>query len=527
MDINTQILDAVLRKYAKSDKELYSSVENMSEEEFKEKLKELNLSDFTKRDFFFWELQLVVEKCVFEQGGSDDNERLGEMVVKSWNEANELKINQSLALSFIYSVNLKFLNNRKAFISICDGDFQSYKTFNNKPRLFNDLLVRFLTCVSGKQQYNLVLPTIEQIMPSLFEGISKSDYRESVTRVGFQHRKGLNFGKMNAYRKIVGVHNLVYAEGMKSILLDALNEIEESEVLSMLKHRLNSVVEIENQNDSDEDFGVDDLLDKHAPEVNVPNSFAPKKEGDSANEVVEAVESVAVKESTPLTDEIEEQAEPLIDESVVVGGIVEVDTKEEPPVQEGESKEEPENEIVTALENALSAVQAAIVKVSELPNTQSFAAQESNQRQLKIAEEEIDRLKLALQQEKEKVELTEEKAFAKVLNAIGGESSNYLLSDLFEESQGKAPSNPNISAGRLINFFSSLSLAIGLEEHSNNYELGGVFTVHKDKLIKNYRIDGPVVSQNDSIQVKLLKYGWTINGKVVVQPLVTEVKEEV
>ncbi|MEM5672978.1 hypothetical protein AAHB54_23885 [Bacillus cereus] len=53
MDMNTQILDAVLRKYAKSDKELYSSVENMSEEEFKEKLKELNLSDFTKRDFFF------------------------------------------------------------------------------------------------------------------------------------------------------------------------------------------------------------------------------------------------------------------------------------------------------------------------------------------------------------------------------------------------------------------------------------------------------------------------------------------
>ncbi len=210
-----------------------------------------------------------------------------------------------------------------------------------------------------------------------------------------------------------------------------------------------------------------------------------------------------------------------------MGGIVEVDTKEEPPVQEGESKEEPENEIVTALENALSAVQAAIVKVSELPNTQSFAAQESNQRQLKIAEEEIDRLKLALQQEKEKVELAEEKAFAKVLNAIGGESSNYLLSDLFEESQGKAPGNPNISAGRLINFFSSLSLAIGLEEHSNNYELGGVFTVHKDKLIKNYRIDGPVVSQNDSIQVKLLKYGWTINSKVVVQPLVTEVKEEV
>ncbi|WP_210367768.1 hypothetical protein [Bacillus sp. REN3] len=528
MDINTQILDLVLRKYTKSDKELYSSVENISENEFKEKLKELNLSDYTKRDLFFWELQLVVEKCVFEQGGTDDNERLAEMVVEVWNETHQPKINQSLALSFIYLINLKYPNTRKAFISICDGDFRSYKTFNSsKPRLFNDLLIRFLTCVFVNKQYTHVMPTVEQIMPILFEGTSKADYRESVVRVGFQHKKGLNFGKMNAYRKIFNVNNLVYAEGMKSILLGALNDKEESEALNALKYRLNSVDEIEEQNKSDEDFGVEDLMDKHTPEVNKPDSLDPKIKVVSANEVVKDSESRVVNEEILRSDDIEEQTEASLGEPVFAGGVLDMNTKEELPVLVQDLKDEPHNEIVGALEDALSAVKSAIVKASELQNTQSSVAQDSGQNQLKVAEEEIDRLKQALQQEKEKVALAEEKAFVKVLNAIGGESSNYLLSDLLEESQGKAPSNPNISAGRLINLFSSLSLAIGLEEHSNNYELGSVFAVQKDELIKNYRIDGPVVSQNDFIQVKLLKYGWTLNGKVVVQPLVTEVKEEV
>ncbi|MES9683101.1 hypothetical protein ABWK22_09315 [Gottfriedia acidiceleris] len=522
METNTQILDAVLRKYAKPDKELYSSVENTTVEEFKLKLKEFKLLDYTKRDLFFWELQLVVEKCVFEQGGSDDNERLAETVVNVWNETKELKINQSLALSFIYLINLKFPNTRKAFISICDGDLESYKTFNNKPKLFNDLLVRFLTMICGEQQFNLVLPTVEQVMPLLFKGTSKSDYLDSVTRVGFHYKKGINFGKMNAYRKNVSVHNLVYADGMKLILINALNDVELTEVLSTLKNRLNSIVEPSALNDSDDDFGMDILIDNIALEVNVPNLAVLKKEEDFANEVIQYNESVKYEEHPPLTDEINEPSEQLFDKQIDLDSLEEIDINKELQNQ----LEEPKEELITALENAMSAVQTAIDKASKLPNN-SLVSQESIQSRLKIAEDEIDRLKLALQQEKEKVEKVEEKAFAKVLNAIGGESGNYLLSDLFEESQGKAPSNPNISAGRLINLFSSLSLAIGLEEYSNSYEIGSVFMVHKEELIKNYRIDGPVVSQNDSIQVKLLKYGWTINGIVVVQPLVTEIKEEV
>ncbi|MFK5710518.1 hypothetical protein [Lysinibacillus boronitolerans] len=521
MEINNQILESVLKNYAKSDKELYSSLENVTEEEFKNKLQELNLSEYTKRDSFFWELQILVEKCVIEQGGSDDNERLAEMVVNAWNNTSEPKITQSLALSFIYLINLKFPNTRKSFNSICEGDLQSYKTFNSKSRLFTDLLIRFLTCIFDKQQYNVLLHSVEQAMLLLFEGTSKSDYWDSLNRLGFRNKKGLNFGKMNAYKRDIGLNGLVYAEGIKSILLNVLSETQDSELLISLKNKVTSHAEIEELDDSEDEIVVDDLLDTYTPEVNSPVALVRKEEEEH---FIGEANHVASKVGT--LPSVDEQSKTLENEVLV-------DDTDESGVQKETSNltEEPKSEIVSVLEKAFATVQSALDIASKLPVVENLtkevlSQENSNQHRLKIAGEEIDRLKIALQQEKEKVALAEEKAYAKVLNAIGGESSNYLLSDLFEESQGKTPNNPNISAGRLINLFSSLSLAIGLEEFTNNYEIGDIFSVQKDELIREYRIDGPIDTQCDAVKVKLLKYGWTINNKVVIQPLVTEVKEE-
>jgi hypothetical protein len=533
MDIQSQVLDSVLRKYGKSDKELYTSLENVSEDEFKKELEKLNLSDFTQRNSFYWELQTVVEKCVYEHSGLEDSERMAEIIAETWNQAKEPKISSSVAISFLYKLNLKYPNSRKAFVSVCDGDLQSYKTFNSKSMLFLDLLIRFLTCNTGKQQMFTVLRTVEEVMPRLFDDYSRSDSMDAINRLGFQQRKGrVNYLKMNAYKRSIGIENLVFAEGMKSILLEVLNDVEESETLTVLKHKLTSVIEKELHDELEEDFKVDDLLEEHIAEVNAPTSLEPKKvEASSPNaEIVAPIEEQESVDETAVREEVTDA--PFFNEQVVMGGVGEPSVQAVQEEQKVQKEDEPKKEIISSLEHALAAVQSALDKVSQLTQVQSVAVQEESQlaakeQQLAIAEEEINRLKLALKQEKEKVAQAEEKAYTKILQAIGGENSNYLLSDLFEESQGKVPSNPNISAGRLINLFSSLSLAIGLEEHSNGYELGDTFSVHKDELIKNYRIDGPVVSQEDVIQVKLLKYGWTINGKVVVQPLVTEVKEEV
>jgi hypothetical protein len=523
MNIQTNVLEAVLKKYAKTDKELFTSLENISEDKFVKILEQLNLSSNNKRNAFYWELQVIIEKIVSESSGSEDNERLAETIVENWNKTKEPKISQTIILSFLYTLNLKFPNSRKAFIAVCDGDLQSYKAFNSKPRLFIDLLVRFLACVNIKQQNTNIFRVLEEVTPLLFDDVSKSDYNDSITRLGFRSKKGLNYGKMNAYKKVMGFENLVYAEGMKSILLEVIDGVEETETLAILKEKLNASTVKEEQGETEEDFQVDDLMDKNTPEMH-------KSEVAEQEQTKEpSIDSDVPDKRTDIHTETQNEtpAESNAKESVVMSAVGKVPTRKESESQESDHKDD----IVSLLENALSSIQSVLTQATQLSEvhvkTQQTSQSESNQQKLGIAEEEINRLKLSLQQEKEKVAQVEEKAYTKVLQAIGGESSNYLLSDLFEESQGKAPSNPDISAGRLINLFSSLSLAIGLEEHSNHYELGQTFPVQKKELIKNYRIDSPITNQSEEIQVKLLKYGWSINGKVVVQPLVTEVKGEI
>jgi hypothetical protein len=520
--MNTQqVLEAVLKKHGKKENELFSSLETMNEDTLKNELERLNLSDFKQRNSFYWELQTVVEGCIAEQGGTDDNERLAEAIVEAWNQKKDPKIDQALALSFLYLTNQKFPNSRKAFVSVCEGDIRSYKAFNNKPKLFLDLLIRFFICINGRQQQHFLFKQVNQVMAFLFDEASKWDYRESITRLGFKGEKGLIFGKINAYKKQIGVENLVYAEGMSAILMDVLSESEESEVLTLIRENLTSSLgDIQKQRDTENEFQVDDLLDDHIPGVHTPKFRSAKQEEAS-------IQSVEVEEEAIITEIAEQRSKELAVKQLIANEKI-LNNSMNPSNQTeiNSTQTEVDNNITAMLEHALESVQTVLNQALEVSKLEVKKPIQAEHNRLQIAEDEIDRLKVMLEKEKERVSLAEEKAYVKILNAIGGENANYLLSDLFEESQGKAPTNPNISAGRLINLFSSLSLAIGLEEHSNGYELGCTFSIHKDQLIKNYRIDGPVLSSDEVITVKILKYGWSINGQVVVQPLVTEIKEE-
>ncbi|WP_061810479.1 hypothetical protein [Rossellomorea vietnamensis] len=520
MNTQMQVLEAVLKKHGKRDNELFSSLENVKEDTLKKELERLNLLDYKQRDSFYWELQTMVEACVAEQGGVDDNERLAEAIVEAWNQKRDPKIDQALALSFLYLTNQKFPNSRKAFVSVCDGDIRSYKAFNNKPKLFLDLLIRFLICLNGKPQQQSLFKQADEVMTLLFEESSNWDYRDSINRLGFKGGKGLIFGKINAYKKQIGVENLVYAEGMSSILKDVISENEESEVLTWIREKLTSSGDTIQKQDTEDEFHVDDLLDDHIPGVHTPKFQAAVQEEAS-------IQSVEVEERALITERAEPQTkEPVVNEPI---GNDESQNNSlshlvQPEMNSTQTKAD--SNITAILKHALESVQTVLNQALEVSKQEVKQPIQPEQDRLQIAEDEIDRLKVMLEKEKEKVSLAEEKAYVKILSAIGGENANYLLSDLFEESQGHAPSNPHISAGRLINLFSSLSLAIGLEEHSNGYELGSTFSIHKDHLIKNFRIDGPVLSSDEVITVKLLKYGWSINGQVVVQPLVTEIKEE-
>jgi hypothetical protein len=143
----------------------------------------------------------------------------------------------------------------------------------------------------------------------------------------------------------------------------------------------------------------------------------------------------------------------------------------------------------------------------------------------KRLEDEVDRLSKALQTEREYTTIAVEKTLVQLLSSIGGKDCNYLLSDLYEESEGHLPDSRMISQGRLINLFSALSL-IGIEPFTGFRELNTTYQLHKDELIKSYMLDKPIQTQNEQIPFKITRYGWQYNGKVVIPPLATEMKEE-
>jgi hypothetical protein len=505
MDIKSQVLEAVLRNYGKPEKDLLLSAKNISEEEFRNVLMDLNLKEFNDRNIFYWELQAEAEKQIYENIAIDDSERVSEIIAEAWNQKKDLKVNPSVVLSFLYALNFKFPNSRKAFASVCDGDLQSYKAFNNNnnSKIFIDLLVRYLTCICHPKKLASVRSVLEEIMPRFFENWKKSDNHESFERLGFAYKKNMmSFPQMNKYKRSIGVKDLVFAEGLKGILLEVLKEEEQSDALIELKRLLDP------QNSKDgkvDEFEVENLFANNIPNTVKPNTEEYDNKDEDKNFVQDKAVFVVNEEKAGQTVTIETDEEKLKTKEIISKNI-----------------------IIHSLEQALESLQHAISQVTLLDNEDKAPTLEdtdTNQR-LKIAEEEINRLQVALNAEREKVAQAEEKAYRNVLQAIGGESSNYLLSDLFEESQGIIPDNPNISTGRLVNLFSSLSLAIGLEEFNGGHDLGESFKIQKDELIKNYRIDGPIESHDNEIQVELLKYGWTMNGMVIVQPLVTEVKEE-
>lgn len=495
MNMRTQVLEAVLKTYGKPDRDLYAAIPDLSKEELEQQLKELGLLDRDDRNLFYWQLQSVAEEKVYENITTDDSERIAEIIAEAWNEKHPVKIDSSLAISFLYMIQLKFPNSRKALAYVCEGDLQSYKAFNSKYHLFADLLVRYFVSATSRNNKKKIDLSLEKILGRLFDDVKRGDGMAAFDRAGFTKGKRiLHIPRMNAYQRIVGIEKLSYAKGMAAILLDVLKEDEHFADLQEVRKQSVAILQPQDEdNNNGEDFELHDLMGDHSP-------VEDQKQSE--------------KEVAAVVEEDVEKTKPVVEEAEVEVNGPEVET-------------DPQTELRASLENALQAVEAALQKVDRLPEKSApVQAEPAIDQRLVIAEEEIERLQAALEQEKQRVFEAEEKAYTKILQAIGGEANNYLLSDLFEESLGNIPENQNVSVGRLINLFSSLSLAIGLEEYSGGYDLGEQFTVHKDELIKNYNITGPIETEKDLVTVKLLKYGWKTNGKLIVQPLVEEIKGE-
>lgn len=141
-------------------------------------------------------------------------------------------------------------------------------------------------------------------------------------------------------------------------------------------------------------------------------------------------------------------------------------------------------------------------------------------------EEENKRLVIELEKEKVKAQAAGEESIVNLLNGIAGKSGGYLLSDLLEESRGNLPQERIISTGRLVNLFSMLSL-FGIEEYTAGYQLHEQIIIPRDKLAKTFMISGPIRTDAKEIPVRMIRCGWALNDKVMIQPLVEEIQTNI
>lgn len=494
MAAETLVLNEVVKSSGKEKGKLFTRLEGLSKKDVEDALKSLNIFDFNLRDAFIFQLQTLIENTVYSSENIDSNSELQNDIVAKWNKAHEPAITNEVATIAIQELNLKYPASRKSFKYLSDGLIEDYKLLNGKPQLFVDLLFKVLICITPKKRFVEIISEVEIITCRIFNTIDETEIQQIVKRSNFSFRTRDKkfFPIMSTYHKEVKLEDLVYANGLLDILTNVLDGPQEDEALKSLKDKVEKIIN-KSTNLSEVNEKKSTLIPTQVEEEN----FKEKQIGFK-----EYQEHEKIGEHNIL---IESQKNSM-DESEIV-----------------------DKQIVEELKSSLASFQAALTKIEPiLMNKTLGSVQEKSlsDKRLAVAEDEINRLNMMIKSERERSKKIENESYQKILKAVGSESSNYLLSDLFDESQGNVPENPHISSGRLINFFSALSMEIGLEEYSNGREMNEIFEVNKDELINNYHIDAPVRSSNETIQVQLLKYGWTIDGSIIIRPLVTEIKEE-
>ncbi|MEK5419496.1 hypothetical protein [Paenibacillus sp. FSL L8-0708] len=468
MNTIERVIDFSLKNYGKGSEKILELLAQEFGEETESLLRKVSLYSFDKRNNLYWKLQILCEKTIFENPQIENEDTLISLIKTEWNKLDEpQKLTMDLCANFLSLTKLKYNHARKAFIYICQGDLEGSKLFIPDQRILTELLIRYFVCFLEGENDIQILSLVDEVISWHYTVEETKPAQQYLLGAGFRLKKGKN-GRMAAYKKIINVDGLCFAEGLEKIILESSKHCKPSELMKVF---------------------IDNL------------------HGYSEQGITQTAKNLKIDKG--ITDSLP-YSQTLIgnsDETIDLMGA----TSEEETVEKD-------------LNQALSSIHRAMEKMKSGGNLLLTVLEEEYSNKLEIAEDELKRLNMALEQEKERVRQTEEKVLSNLLKALGGSRGDYLLSDLFEESQGIKPNNPNISTGRLVNLFSNLNLTIGLEEFSNFKEINEIFIVTRAELIKNYETNGPISSDSDEIKVKLLKYGWMLNNRIIIPPLVTEMK---
>ncbi|WP_078544820.1 hypothetical protein [Litchfieldia alkalitelluris] len=435
---------------------------NLSLEEIDEKLKSVDLDKNSKRRIFCWEVQLLAEQMVYENP-SVHNVDLNDLVVKHWNSTHDLKISKEIISEFFDRSLIANDKQKHAFNALCSGSIESYKVYSDEdPTLFSELLIRVLLyLVKGNQ----VKKIYNQLLEHVFDRSALAIGKKTLSRLDFYiytSGKPLVFN-IESLVKNIPLQSAVFADGIISILLPIAEQLkEQEESMQVLYDAL-----INYQSSDEEAEVVTEVAAEEKTDVSVEESHQNDISTSTGHQAVE-------RNELTVQEQIEDYAKKIIDLSSQL-------TQPELPEKE----------------------------VEETENNQLKELELENQRLYRHLER--------LQQEKEQVQY---KKLFDLFDGIAGKKSQYLLSEMFDEITQHDDSS--MLAGKMKNFFNYLRMA-GIEPTTYGLDLGEEFDITKEALKDKFTLTSPLTSQAEKVTIKILKRGWSIEGKTIIFPLAEEV----
>ena len=447
----------------------------IEKEQFSNYLRENNLQDMHVRSALVWRIQNSIERMMYEGNEYDDVDIIVSSTVKAWNDKEGYKLHNDAVEEYLMKL-FKTQHARKAFNELNEGDMENYKLYVKHGNVFMEYLLRALLSDNYlRNNRELLWQVIQSVYQHYFDDNVENELIKTLKNVRLYKEPApesalakivegkIDIGRAHRLAETVSQQDLPFIKGFEKIFAEVLQQ--QPKLPPKVAHYLKCFIE----------------------------HTSPNKKTSKPRQQVQAQEAPVVVQSSVAV------AEPV-------------------------SAPAPQDEFVQSIDAIIAQLQAVKAQTPAPSAPDSELAQQIAQYEarLVVAEDEINRLRQSVDKEREAAHKIGEQQTRKLMDAIAGSRINYLLSDLYRESIGESVHPREIIQGQLMNFFNQLSMEMGIDVHSNGYDIGDEFELTRYDLAHNYRTLRDIQATGDTIGVKLLQYGWTLNGQVIVQPLVTE-----
>ncbi|MDF0728895.1 hypothetical protein PY093_19980 [Cytobacillus sp. S13-E01] len=436
----------------------------LTNEEIEEGLKSLNLDTNPKRRLFCWEIQLLAEQMVYENS-SVHNLDLNDLIVRHWNSTHALQVSRETISAFFERSLISNDKQKHAFNALSSGSLESYRVYSNEdPTLFSELLIRTLVyLVKGKE----VKKAYNLILKHIFGDAAFQVGKKTLSRLDFY----LNNGNVLLFNIEILVKNIpletaVFADGMVQVLLPIVEELKNEEPVM---HALsNTLREYKNR-----------VVLDNQPEI---NSNTDTLETKGMERVLNKLVTIEPDTKEIETKKLSTQEEIIEYAKKIIGLSTQLRESEEETTITGTVGSEKLQEL-------------------ELENQRLYSHLER------------------LQQEKEQLQY---KKLFDLFEGIAGKKSQYLLSEIFDEINNSEEGT--MLNGKVKNLFNYLRMS-GIEPTTYGFDIGEELDITREALKDKFSISSPLTNEAEKVKIKILKRGWTIEGKTIIYPLVEEVVE--